>query len=126
MPIPSFLAHIIELGSAREKGESADPKLVRYRTSYYPADVGVESVVADIEELRAIILEQEPRLAQMLEKTAIYPLDCGLASKASEGGLGVRELQRDNSQTRTPTPNPTPLEELDYTQDKHYDRNMKY
>lgn len=126
MGVPSYLAHLIESGSAKNKGESADPKLIRYRTSYYPSDVGVESVIADIEELRALIQEQEPRLAGVLEQAVIFPLDCGLASKASEGGKGISDLQKDNTQQRAVMPTPQPLDELNYTESKHYDGNKNY
>lgn len=122
MGVPSYLAHLIESGSARNKGESADPKLIRYRTSYYPSDVGVESVIADIEELRALIQEQEPRLAGLMEQAVIFPLDCGLASKASENGKGIYDLQRDNSQQRATMPAPQPLDEMNYGVDKRYDQ----
>lgn len=81
MVVQNYAAHLIEAGSAIKKGESADPRLIRYRTSFYPSDVGAESVIADIEELRALIQEQEPRLAAILEQAVIFPLDCGLASK---------------------------------------------
>lgn len=127
MGVPSYLAHLVEAGSARRRGESADPKLIRYRTSFYPSDVGVESVIADIEELRALIQAQEPRLAGILEDAVIFPLDCGLASKASEDGKGVSELQRDNSQQRQNLPPPQPLDEMNYGESKQYDMgNRKY
>lgn len=126
MVIQNYAAHLIEAGSAIKKGESADPRLIRYRTSFYPSDVGAESVIADIEELRALIQQQEPRLAEILEQAVIFPLDCGLASKSSEGGKGWTELQRDNSQRRETMPAPQPLDEFNYSQNKDFDQNRKY
>jgi hypothetical protein len=126
MGIQSYLAHLIEAGSARKKGESADPKHIRYRTSYYPSDVGVELVIDDKEELEAEIQLLDPRLAEPLLQVLVYPMDYGLAAKSSEGGRGIHDLQKDNSQPRVNMPAPQPLDEMNYGESKQYDQNRNY
>ena len=86
-------AHILETGSVTRKGESADARMIRYSTGYYPSDVGVEMVILDIEDFRLSAKLAEPRLAVELEELVIN-LDCSLASKGSEDGRRMLELQR--------------------------------
>lgn len=85
--------HILETGSVTRKGESADPRMIRYGTGYYPSNVGVEMVILDIEDFRLSARLAEPRLAVELEELVIN-LDCALASKGSEDGRRMLEIQR--------------------------------
>ena len=85
--------HILEAGSVTRRGESADSRMIRYSTGYYPSDVGVEMVILDIEDFRLSSKLAEPRLAVELEELVIN-LDCSLASKGSEDGRRMLEIQR--------------------------------
>lgn len=125
MAIQSYFAHLLEAGASTKKGDTADPRLIRYTTSNYPSDVGVELVITDLEEFRLLAELQEPRLAVYLERLAVT-LDCGLASKGSEGGKMINQLQKENTQPRANVPPPQPLDDLNYAESKQYDQNRNY
>ncbi len=94
MGIPSYLAVLLETGASTNKGKSADPRMIRYETSIYPENAGVELLVSDLEDFRLMATLQEPRLAVYLEALAIS-IDLGLATKASESGKMLNRLQQD-------------------------------
>ena len=129
MGLTDFHARVLEAGSATKKGDSADPRLLRYNTAYYPMDVGVELVIRDLEDFRHLAELQEPRLAVELEKMAIS-LDCALASKSSENGRRMNEfrneanMERINARLRTD--DLAQMDEMNYTKDKRYDKNKNY
>lgn len=92
MPIPSYLAVLLEAGAVTHDGKNADPRMIRYETSIYPVDAGVELLVWDIENFRLAARLAEPRLAVWLEELAIN-MDLALSTKASEGGKMIGRLQ---------------------------------
>jgi len=100
MPIPSYLAVLLETGAVTRENKGADSRMIRYETSIYPADCGVELLVLDIENFRLAAKLAEPRLAVYLEEMAIN-FDLALATKASEGGKMVNVLLKDH-QTSIP------------------------
>lgn len=81
----SGIISIIEAGSGFDPERPLDPTLLRYRTSIFPPEVGVELLVRDLEQFRALANSAEPRLKPYLLQIA-YSMDCALASKSSEGG----------------------------------------
>lgn len=126
MGITDFHARILEAGSATKKGDSADPRLLRYNTAYYPEDVGVELVIRDVEDFRHLAEMQEPRLAVELEKMAVS-LDCALASKSSENGRRMTEFRNEANMERINARLQTEdIDSMNYTKDKRYDKNKKY
>ena len=94
MGIPSYLAVLLETGASTRRGQGADSRMIRYETSMYPENCGVELLVWDIENFRLTAKLQEPRLAVYLEELAIN-MDLALATKASEGGKMIHTLQRE-------------------------------
>lgn len=80
----SFIS-LIEAGSGYDPEKPFDSGLLRYRTSIFPEEVGVELLVRDIEQLRSFAKSAEPRLRPFLLEI-VYSLDCALQSKSSEGG----------------------------------------
>ena len=126
MGFTDYHARILEAGSATKKGDSADPRLIRYNTGYYPVDVGVELVIRDIEDFRHIAEMQEPRLAVELEKMAVS-LDCALASKSSENGRRMTEFRNEANMERIHARiQSDDMASMDYTKDKSHDRNKNY
>jgi hypothetical protein len=81
----SGLISLIEAGSGYDPEKPLDPGLLRYRTSIYPEQVGVELLIRDLEQFRSLAKFAEPRLRPFLLEIA-YSMDCALASKSSEGG----------------------------------------
>lgn len=79
------LIGIIEAGSGYDPEKPLDPTLLRYRTSIFPAEVGVELLVRDLEQFRALAKSAEPRLRPFLLEIA-YSFDCALGAKSSENG----------------------------------------
>lgn len=63
----------------------ADPTLVRYLTSIYPSNVGIELLVRDLEVFKNIIDNMDYRLVPFL-KGLTKSVDYALASKSSEEG----------------------------------------
>lgn len=100
--VSDYHAHLLESGSATAKGEEADPRLIRYNTSYYPDNVGVELVVLDLEDFRLLASMQEPRLSILLSQMAIN-LDCALASKSSENGKRMAEFRHEQNMAKLET-----------------------
>lgn len=128
MGFSEFHAHLIETGSVVRKGESADSRMIRYGTGYYPSDVGVEMVILDIEDFRLSAKLAEPRLAVELEELAIN-LDCSLASKGSENGRRMLEIQRERDQlSRMPmrVEGDQRIDQANFSQSKSYDQNKNY
>lgn len=127
MQIPSFLAVLLEHGASTTKGDQADPRLIRYQTSIYPEDAGIELLVNDIEDFRLLARLVEPRLAVLLTEYAIG-MDCGLASKASEGGKMINNLQRERNPVVLPKTTQNPEQEFDnmnYSVSKQQDFHNK-
>ena len=129
MGINEFHAHMIETGSVVKKGESADARMIRYGTGYYPSDVGVEMVILDIEDFRLSGKLAEPRLSVELEELAVN-LDCSLASKGSENGRRMLEMQREkdynaNRMVRMDG-NSESIDQLNYSKSKSYNGNKSY
>jgi len=83
--LSSDIISIIEAGSGYDPEKPFDPTLLRYRTSIFPVEVGVELLVRDLEQFRSLAKSSEPRLRPYLLEIA-YSMDCALASKSSEGG----------------------------------------
>ena len=81
----SGIISIIEAGSGYDPEKPLDPTLLRYRTSIFPSEVGVELLVRDLEQFRSLAKSAEPRLRQFLLDIA-YSFDCALGAKSSEGG----------------------------------------
>ena len=127
MGVTSYLAVLLEAGASTKKHESADPRLIRYLVSIYPENAGVELLVLDIEDFRLTAKLAEPRLAVYLEEMAVN-LDCALASKASESGKMIHNLQREHQiiTPKTHTSQDGNIDEMNYTTDKSYDQNKKY
>lgn len=128
MPIPSYLAVLIETGSFTGDGRASDSKLIRYITSIYPQDAGVEMVVTDLEDFRSMSKLQEPRLAVLLEGLA-FSVDCGLATKCSENGKMIGRLQMEQQATvpkSSKNKDDQTLDEMNYTESKADIGNRKY
>ena len=122
-------AHMISSGSVLKKGEAADPRMIRYSTGYYPSDVGVELVINDIEDFRVSAEMAEPRLKVLLVEL-VNNLDLGLASKGSENGRRMLEIQKEN-ETLQRIPLRTggfdsDIDRANYSQSKAYDGNKHY
>ena len=79
------LIALIEAGSGYDPEKPFDPGLMRYRTSIYPNEAGVDLLIRDIEEFRSLANHAEPRLRPYL-LDIVYAMDCALAGKSSEGG----------------------------------------
>lgn len=133
MPIPSYLAILLEAGSVLKTGQGADARMIRYLCSIYPENVGVELLIQDIEALRLLAKMQEPRLAVYLEEY-VNTFDLGLASKGSESAKMIRTLQRE-MQAQVPKSmiekknedNDLGLQEINYNKDTTTDYgNQKY
>lgn len=128
MPIPSYLAVLLETGASTGEGKSADSRLIRYLTSIYPENAGVELLVNDLEDFRTMAKLAEPRLAVYLEHLAIN-IDCGLATKASESGKMIGRLQNE-MQVTTPKANKNTddaqVEQMNYSKSKEDIGNHKY
>lgn len=128
MGFTDFHAHIIETGSVLRKGESTDPRMIRYGIGYYPSDVGVEMVILDIEDFRTSAKLAEPRLSVELEEL-VNNVDLGLASKASENGRQMMEMQRERDMARLNMRienNQDSIDNLNYSKSSSYDRNKSY
>ena len=129
--IPSYLASLLEVGAVTRKNETADPRMIRYITSIYPSNAGVELVILDVEDFRLLARLAEPRLAVYLEEMAIN-LDCALASKASEGGLMINNLQNERNPATVPrvaranTQEDINVDDMNYTKSKDDYQNKKY
>lgn len=120
--------HILETGSVTRRGESADARMIRYSTGYYPSDVGVEMVILDVEDFRLSAKLAEPRLSVELEELVIN-IDCSLASKGSEDGRRMLELQRskDNlARMNMRIENGDPVDQANYTTVKNSHGNKNY
>lgn len=129
MPIPSYLAVLLETGASTNNGKSADPRMIRYETSIYPENAGVELLVSDLEDFRLMASLQEPRLAVYLEALAVS-IDLGLATKASESGKMLNRLQMDN-QAQVPkatnrNTDDDKVSEMNNTESKQDIGNKKY
>jgi len=126
MGLSDYHAHVLEAGSAIKKGETADPRLIRYNTAYYPADVGVGLVVRDIEDFRHLAELQEPRLSIELEKTAVS-LDCALATTSSENGRRMNEFKNQQTMDRmnAKLQLQDEYDQMNYSQPKKTDGNLK-
>lgn len=124
--VPSYLAVLIEAGAVTKKNETSDARMIRYSTSNYPDNVGVEMVVTDLEDFRLISSLVEPRLALYLQELAIN-LDCGLATKNSEGSkmLGRLQGERQIAVSKANTEQNS-LDEMNYSQSKADIGNKKY
>ena len=85
MSLNSGIISIIEAGSGYDPEKPLDPTLLRYRTSIFPGEVGVELLVRDLEQFRSLAKSAEPRLRSFLLEIA-YSMDCALGAKSSEGG----------------------------------------
>ena len=85
MSLNSGIISIIEAGSGYDPEKPLDPTLLRYRTSIFPSEVGVELLVRDLEQFRSLAKSAEPRLRPFLLEIA-YSMDCALGAKSSEGG----------------------------------------
>lgn len=85
MSFNTGLISIIEAGSGFDPEKPLDPNLLRYRTSIFPEEVGVELLVRDLEQFRSMAKTAEPRLRPFLLDIA-YSMDCALGAKSSEGG----------------------------------------
>ena len=121
-------AHVIDIGSILKRGESADHRMVRYSTGYYPSDVGVEMVVWDIEDFRTSAELAEPRLSVELQKLA-NNIDLSLATKGSENGRRMMEIQRERDALNRPalrSDRENSIDEMNYVNNKSYDRNKNY
>lgn len=94
-PNPGLIS-LLEAGSGFDPEKPADPALLRYRTSIYPEEAGVDLLVRDIEQFRALADSAETRIRPFLLKIA-YSLDCALASKSSEGGKMLNLLNTSRS-----------------------------
>lgn len=126
MPVPSFLAILLQKGSITKKGEGPDARMIRYETADYPKDVGIELVVTDLEDARLIAEMSEPRLAPWLVEFVINR-DLGLATKSSEGAAMLRHLQDDRDHVKLDNKTKVePLDEINYSRDKSYDGNKNY
>lgn len=128
MGFSEFHAHIIDIGSILKKGQSADNRMVRYSTGYYPSDVGVEMVVLDMEDFRLSAKLAEPRLSVELEELA-NNLDLALATKGSENGRRMMEIQRERDHLNRPSLRvdaDNGMDELNYMKDPSYNKNKSY
>ena len=128
MGFSDFHAHIIETGSVLKKGESADARMIRYGTGYYPSDVGVEMVILDIENFRTSAKLAEPRLSVELEDL-VNNVDLALASKGSENGRRMLEMQRERDMARLNMRvegNSDSMDSMNYTKSPSYDGNKSY
>ena len=85
MSLNSGIISIIEAGSGYDPEKPLDPTLLRYRTSIFPGEVGVELLVRDLEQFRSLAKSAEPRLRPFLLEIA-YSMDCALGAKSSENG----------------------------------------
>lgn len=99
MGVTDFHAHLLEAGSVTAKDEESNPRLIRYNTSYYPIDVGIEGVVLDLEDFRLLAVMEEPRLSVFLSEMAIN-FDCALASKSSENGRRMADFRHSENMAK--------------------------
>lgn len=119
MGFTDYHAHILESGSDTTTGNSKG-RMIRYNSSYYPMDVGVEMTVTDLEQFRHMAEMQEPRLAVELIKLCIT-WDCGLASKSSENGRRMTEFRNSETMDRINAKiksDDMGLEQMNYTEQK--------
>ena len=79
---------LLMAGSSSDAETPADPTMVRYRTSIYPRDVGVELLVRDLEIYKSMIENLESRLSNEL-RILYKSVDYALASKSSEDGFMI-------------------------------------
>lgn len=122
MPIPSYLAILLEAGAVTKPDQNSDARMIRYETGIYPENCGIELLVQDIEDFRLTAKMEEPRLAPFLEELTIN-MDLALATKAGEGGKMIRTLERElqavlpkaNQKKNTDDGN---LNEMNYSTDK--------
>ena len=79
---------LVMAGSSDDAEAPADPTMIRYRTSIYPRDVGVELLIRDLEIFKSMIKNLEPRLIPHLQ--VLYKsVDYALAGKSSEDGFMI-------------------------------------
>lgn len=82
------LIGLILAGSRDNAETTADPSMVRYRTSIYPENVGVELLIRDLEIFKEVIKNLDYRLVPHL-KALTKSVDYALAGKSSEGGMMI-------------------------------------
>lgn len=123
-----FIADIFETGSRVKEGQGADPRMVRYGSTYYPENVGIEMVVLDLEDLRQDAKMEEPRLSVELED-AVISFDLALQTKASESGRRLFDMAKDDqikARDYVRQSQQDDIDSMNYTKDKRYDGNKNY
>lgn len=115
MDMTSPILPLLELSSVNEETGDTNPRFLRYRTSIYPAECGVELVVDDLEIFRLFADNAEGRLRPLLLKLA-EAKDCALLSKSSENGQMITNIQTNRNlnmlHTNIPKGNKESLDDL--------------
>lgn len=101
---------------------------MRYRTSIFPAEAGIDLVITDLEDFRFFAEMEEPRLAVLLTGLC-HSIDFGISSRDSENGRMIGVLLSDKNQAKTQqtlTPDQEFDQQMNVNNDKRYDQNRKY